>query len=306
MDKLLIFFILLVLATSVQAAQPIQITISTMTEASSTKATVTAYLQKLLEERSNKRIQVHLINNPALTADQLVQSLQTTETQLAIPEINKLHDQAVALKALELPFLYRSRQHLHQIIDSNIGTQLLSSLEQNNLKFLGIWDEGPEQIAGNRELPADSTLFFSDPAEKCCLTSQRRSPEAGHQVSGSWQELTLGEIESAISRQAFSDITLTNHRLSGHALLVQRSFWNGLPEDLKIIIQEAVVNATEYATEMADKADQDAYAKLRQQDRINIHPVGKDSRKLWQKKVLQYIAECCGPTDTNLLYQAVY
>ncbi|WP_029910135.1 hypothetical protein [Pelobacter seleniigenes] len=302
----MIFFILLVLATSVQAAQPIQITISTMTEASSTKATVTAYLQKLLEERSNKRIQVHLINNPALTADQLVQSLQTTETQLAIPEINKLHDQAVALKALELPFLYRSRQHLHQIIDSNIGTQLLSSLEQNNLKFLGIWDEGPEQIAGNRELPADSTLFFSDPAEKCCLTSQRRSPEAGHQVSGSWQELTLGEIESAISRQAFSDITLTNHRLSGHALLVQRSFWNGLPEDLKIIIQEAVVNATEYATEMADKADQDAYAKLRQQDRINIHPVGKDSRKLWQKKVLQYIAECCGPTDTNLLYQAVY
>ena len=306
MDKLLIFFILLVLATSVQAAQPIQITISTMAEASSTKATVTAYLQKLLEERSNKRIQVHLINDPGLTADQLVQSLQTTEIQLAIPEINKLHDQAVALKTLELPFLYRSRQHLHQIIDSNIGAQLLSSLEQNNLKFLGIWDEGPEQIAGNRELPADSALFFADSAEQCCLTSQRQRPEAGHQTSGRWQELTLGEIEGSIGREAFSDITLTNHRLSGHALLVQRSFWNGLPEDLKIIIQDAVVNATEYATEMADKADQDAYAKLRQQDRINIHPVGKDSRKLWQTKVLQYIAECCGPTDANLLFQAVY
>ena len=306
MDKLFIFFILLMLTTSVQAAQPIQIAISTMAETSSTKATVTTYLQKLLEERSNKRIQVHLINNPGLTADQLVQSLQTAEIQLAIPEISKLHEQAVALKALELPFLYRSRQHLHQIIDSNIGAQLLSSLEQNNLKFLGIWDEGSEQIAGNRELPADSALFFADPAEKCCLTSHRWSHETGHQTGGDWQELTLVEIESAIGRQAFSDITLTNHRLSGHALLVQRSFWNSLPEDLKIIIQDAVVNATEYATEMADQADQEAYAKLRQQERINLHPVGMDSRKLWQKKVLKYIAEYCGPTDANLLYQAVY
>ena len=305
MGKLYIFFILMILAASAQA-QPIQIAISTMAEPSSAKATVAAYLQKLLEERSNKRIQIRLINDPGLTADQLVQALRKAEIQLAIPEINKLHNQAVALRVLELPFLYRSRQHLHQIADSNIGAQLLSSLEQNNLKFLGIWDEGSEQIAGNRELPADSALFFTEPAEKCCLVNQRRHQGIGHQTSGNWQELTLGEIERTIGKQAFSDVTLTNHRLSGHALLAQRTFWNRLPEDLKIIIQDAVVSATEYATEIAEKADQDAYVKLRQQDRINIHLVGKDSRRLWQKKILKYIAECCGPTDANLLYQAVY
>ena len=148
-----LFFLLLV-STTTAKAESIDLKINSMASATAAKTLVTNYLKKLLEERSHGRIHVQVTNGPYMTADQAVRDLKQQPDQIIIPEIRDLSQLVPYLKVFELPFLYRDRQHLHQVIDQKIGLDLLSASVPKSLKLLGIWEKGTNYLFSDSALPA--------------------------------------------------------------------------------------------------------------------------------------------------------
>ena len=279
----------------------------------SSKALVAEYLQKLLEERSSGRIQVKLSDDKILTAEQAVAELKQQKIQIAIPEIKHLNQMAPHLRMYELPFLFRDRRHLHEVIDSHLGDEMIATFPRQDLILLGIWEKGTRQLVADRDLSTPdqatskpfgggtnqtATTFFS--AISGCTPPRYSGERSGH-----WQEMTLSELAGQSPPSSFSDLTLTNHSFSGCALLIDRACWEGLPEDLKVIVTEAVKDATMYARELAEQSDQQALENLLAEDRVAIHQPSQGQWSLWQKTMLQLYSQQCDAVEMNFIEQVV-
>ena len=62
------------------------------------------------------------------------------------------------LAAFDLPYLFASREHAYEVLDGEIGSELLSKFEDNRMKVLGNWEIGFRNITNNVrpiETPAD-------------------------------------------------------------------------------------------------------------------------------------------------------
>ena len=277
----------------------------------SSKALVAEYLKKLLEERSSGRIQVKLSDDKILTAEQAVAELKQQKIQIAIPEIKHLNQMAPHLRMYELPFLFRDRRHLHEVIDSHLGDEMIATFPRQDLILLGIWEKGTRQLVADRDLSTPdqaalkpyggernetATTFFN------ALSGYSPLHRSGER-SGRWQEMTLSDLAGHSFPLNFSDLTLTNHSVSGCALLIDRVCWEELSEDLKVIVSEAVKDATMYARELAEQSDQQALENLRADDRVAIHQPSQGQWNLWQKTMLQLYSQQCDAVEMDFIEQ---
>lgn len=283
-----------------------------MAEPKSTKALVTAYLTKLLEERSHGRIQVDVVDHSKRTAQQIIQELSRDTIQIGIPEIGELLSEAPQLRIFELPFLFRDRNHLHQVIDNHVGQTLIMDGLRQKLKILGIWEKGAKHLEAESALldpksvlnmsyrgheDQTSTTFFK--------TLSACSPpfQAGNRQLKHWEEVTLPEVVSNQEGSGLNHITLTQHSFSGCILLMDKDFWSNLPDDLKIIVNDAVKDATVYSRELAQQVDQEALEQLQSRTGIQISQISNSHRQLWRKNMLKLYSETCNGVEKKLIEQ---
>ena len=299
-----LFFLLLV-STTTAKAESIDLKINSMAPATAAKTLVTNYLKKLLEERSHGRIHVQVINGFNMTAAQAVRDLKQQPDQIIIPEIRDLSQLVPYLKVFELPFLYRDRQHLHQVIDQKIGLGLLSTGVPKNLKLLGIWEKGANYLFSDSALPspdavADKSLrgaaqqtstFYFRTISPCLPPGL-----SADQKHASWCETTLPEVVTQPAENRLANLTLTQHSIASSALLTDMFFWQHLAEDLKVIISDAVKDATIYARELA----------LHVQGRIQIHQLSHHQRQLWRNKMLRLYSATNDEVEKKLIEKIIH
>jgi tripartite ATP-independent transporter DctP family solute receptor len=98
---------------------------------------------KLIEEWSDGRIRVRVYPQAQLGSER--ETIQKTTEGLI--DINRVNINPVttlepALKALALPYIFRSAEHMHKVVDGEIGRELLGKLEDSGLVGLGYYDSG--------------------------------------------------------------------------------------------------------------------------------------------------------------------
>ncbi len=299
---------LLTIAISASAA-PITIRINPLAEASSPKAMVTEYLKKLLEERSHGRIQAEIDDTTALKAEEVLSELDQRNIQMVIPEISLLQKQVPQLRMYELPFLYRDRQHLYQFIDDESTQQTFPDLSQIDLKILGIWGSGTKQLIADRKLSSPeiaASMAFVGLEEQVPTFFFKRfsacaSAPALEKQKGTWKEALLPDLVDKSQQSMFANLTLTNHSFSGCALLMQRNFWHHLPDDLKVIVADAVNDATVYARELSEQSDQQALDEISASGLMKIHRLSQVQWNHWQEKMLLFYSETCSKVELSFI-----
>ena len=75
--------------------------------------------------------------------------------------------------------------------------------------------------------------------------------------------------------------TLTNHGYLGYAVIVNKKFWEGLPKDIRGILEQAMKETNAYNNEIAKKDNDDALAGIRASGRTEIHTPTDAERKAW-------------------------
>jgi len=301
----------LLLFANIAGANTIKIKINAMANPASTKALVTAYLTKLLEERSHGRIQVEMTTHFNPTTQNVIQELNRDTTQIVIPEIGDLLNEAPQLRLFELPFLFRDREHLHQVIDNHVGQTLIMDGLRQKLKILGIWEKDAKHLQAESALlepksvskkfyqgrkDQTSTVFFKT------LSACSPRPQAGSRELKNWEEVTLSEVAKH-KESGHRHITLTQHSFSGCILLIDKYFWSSLPDDLKIIVADAVKDATTYSRELAQQVDQEALEQLQNQKNIQVSKMSQRHRQLWRNNMLKLYTETCNGVEKKLIEQ---
>ncbi len=292
---------LLLLFIGSSFAQPIIIKFSHVVGQNTPKGKAGEYFKRLVEQRSNGRIRVEVYANGTLFDDWDVQeALKTNVIQMAAPSYSKLSGVNPQLQLFGLPFLFKDAEHLHSVVDGKIGTELLKSASKNGLVALAFWDNGFKQLTANRKLtnPHDAAGLRFRIEGSNVLTAQYEALGATSltipfpmlytalekkEIDG--QENTLSNIYNQELYRVQSDLTLSNHGYLGYLVLTNNSFWSQLPEDLKVIVQGAIKDATEYIREMAIKLNDDALLKLRSTGIVKVQVLTSAEREIWRTKL---------------------
>jgi len=300
--KSLLILLALIFLTTPLHAKPITIKFSHVVAKDTPKGQAAAFLKQRLEKRSSGRIRVKIYPNATLYGDRAaLAALQSNEIQLAAPSFAKFIDYSPQLQLFDLPFLFHDTKHLHRVLDGEVGQALLTLASKGTLRALSFWDNGFKQLTANRPLitPDDAKALKFRIMSSEVLQAQFRAIGANPQILPfsevysalqqgvvAGQENTLSNIYTKRFHLVQSDLTISNHGYLGYLLVTNDIFWNKLPDDLKQIFSDVIVETTLFARQIAAQVKNDYLAKIESSATIKIHHLTPDQRALWQKKML--------------------
>lgn len=97
----------------------------------------------LLEEWSNGRITVVVYPSAQLGSErETIELTRTGEIDINRVNINPLTQIVPEFKALALPYIFRNAEHMHRVVDGELGRELMQYLEEKGLIGLGFYDSG--------------------------------------------------------------------------------------------------------------------------------------------------------------------
>jgi C4-dicarboxylate-binding protein DctP len=267
--------------------------------------------KEVVEQRSGGRITVEIYPNSELYGDKdELQALQSNSVQMLAPASAKFTTVAPALQVLDLPFLFDTVEDIPKVVspDSAAGKAIYENeaLATNNIKVVGLWDNGLKQLSSNTEMRTPANLaglsFRIQPSD--VLRSQFESwgasatPMAFAEVYNALQqgvvngqENPYSNIESQNMHTVQSHITASNHGYIGYVLVINNQFFESLPADLQTIVQESADEASTYNREVAAKLNEEARATIEQAGTTTILDLSPEERQAFKDAVVPSVWE---------------
>jgi tripartite ATP-independent transporter DctP family solute receptor len=106
---------------------------------------------RLVEERSDGRIKIEVYTGGQLGGDEaaVLEQVQFGAIDFTRVNISPVTELAPMLNLLQMPYLYESYEHMHKVLDSEIGEQFLESVEDSQLVGLALYDAGSRNFYNN-------------------------------------------------------------------------------------------------------------------------------------------------------------
>ena len=267
------------------------------------KGKAAEYFKKLAEERTKGRVQVQVFPNSQLYKDkEELEALQLGAVQMLAPSLAKFGPLgAKEFEVFDLPYIFDNYDELHKITQGPIGMQLLSKLESKGIKGLAYWDNGFKIFSANKPLksPADFKGLKMRIQSSKVLEEEMRSLGALPQVmafSETYQALQTGVVDgtenppSNMLTQKMHEVqkyaTVTNHGYLGYAVIVNKKFWDGLPADVRTILDGAMKDATNYANKIAKQENDEDLAKIKASGKTQIYIPTAAERDAFKKALV--------------------
>jgi C4-dicarboxylate-binding protein DctP len=285
------------------AAESIVIKFSHVVAPNTPKGKAADYFKKLAEERTQGRVKVEVYPNSQLYKDrEEVEALQLGAVQMLAPSLSKFGPLGVrAFELFDLPYIFPNKETLYRVMDGDIGKKLFGLLEPKGIVGLAYWDNGFKHMSANRPLRgvADFKGLKLRIQSSKVLEAQMKALGANPQVmafSEVYSALQQGVVdgtENPISNlytqkmhEVQKHLTLSQHGYLGYAVIVNKPFWDKLPADIRKTLEKAMVDATAYEREIAQKENDDALAAVRRAGTTQVHVLPLEERIKWWKALL--------------------
>ena len=309
-------------STLALAQQPIIIKFSHVVAENTPKGKGALKFKELAEERTKGRVKVEVYPNSQLFKDgEEMQMLQLGNVQILAPSVSKFGPLGVReFEVFDLPFIFDNEKDLHNVTQGRIGKELFKKLESKGIIGLAYWDNGFKQMSANKPLrtPADFRGQKIRIQSSKVLDGQMRALGATPQVmafSEVYQALQTGVVDgqentwSNIYTQKFNEvqkyITVSNHGVIEYAVIVNKKFWDGLPADIRTILDGAMKDATNYANDIAKQENDEALAKIKAAGKSEIITLTPEQKNAWKKAELKVHRDNEG-TIGKALIQEIY
>jgi tripartite ATP-independent transporter DctP family solute receptor len=214
------------------------------------------FMGQLIEQRSNGRHQVRIFHS-----NQLGEEKETIEqTRVGAIDINRTNVALIgsfvpSVNVLAMPFLFRSADHLHRVLDGPIGEEILNSFEPYGFIGLTFYDSGARSIY-NSVRPVRS---LEDLRGLKIRVQQSELMVAMIRALGAEPvELPYGQVLTGLATKLIDGAennwpsfvttdhykyagyyTLTEHTMSPEVVVMSRKAWDSLNADDQKIFQDA-------------------------------------------------------------------
>jgi C4-dicarboxylate-binding protein DctP len=208
---------------------------------------------------------------------------------------------------------------LARVTEGPVGAGLFRKLESKGIVGLAYWDNGFKVMTANKPLrsPGDPKGLKMRIQSSKVLDPQMRALGAIPQVmafSEVYQALQTGVVDgtentpsnvySQKTHEVQKFLTVTNHGYIGYAVIANKKFWDGLPPDIRTLLEGAMREATTYANSIAQKENDEALEKMRASGRIEIVALTEGEKEGW-RKALQPVQKEVAPRVGQELIDAI-
>ena len=306
-------------------AEPISIKFSHVVAQDTPKGLAAEFFKKRAEELTQGKVKVEVYPNSQLYKDkEEMEALQLGAVQMLAPSLAKFGPLGVKeFEVFDLPFIFNDYDDLHKVTKGPAGKALLDKLAPKGILGLAYWDNGFKSFSANSPIktPADLKGKKLRIQNSKVLEEQMRTIKAIPQMlafSEVYQALQTGVVdgtENPISNfytQKMHEVqkymTITDHGYLGYAVIVNKKFWEGLPADIRTQLETALVEATDYANNIAmdmNKKDLESVKASGKTEVTTLTPEERAAFKTALVPVHDKMASRIGKETIESFYQAV-
>ncbi len=309
-------------STNAFAQNPIVIKFSHVVAPNTPKGKGADKFKELAEKYTAGRVKVEVYPNSQLYKDmEEMEALQLGSVQMLAPSHAKLGSLgAREFEVFDLPFLFRDHAALQKVTKGEVGRKLLEKLSSKGITGLAYWDSGFKIFSANKpiRLPSDMQGLKIRIQSSKVLDAQMRAVGAIPQAmafSEVYQALSTGVIDGEENtpsnkytqkmHEVQKYMAITNHGYIGYIVVVDKKFWDGLPDDIRVQLDKAISDASDYANDISIKENDDAVAAMKASGRTEVIVPTAEEYKAWVKAMLPVHGETAGRIGQQTL-DAVY
>ncbi|PKO36753.1 MAG: C4-dicarboxylate ABC transporter [Betaproteobacteria bacterium HGW-Betaproteobacteria-6] len=261
------------------------------------------YFAKKAGELTGGKVKVEVYANSTLYKDkEEMEALQLGAVQMLAPSLAKFGPLGVKdFEVFDLPYIFDGYDDLHKVTTGPVGQKLLSKLEPKGIRGLAFWDNGFKSLSANTPInqPADLKGKKLRIQSSKVLEQQMRALGALPQMmafSEVYQALQTGVVdgtENPISNlytqkmhEVQKHLSLTEHGYLGYAVIVNKKFWDGLPADIRKQLEEAMVQSTRYANQIAKVENDTALDNVKKSGKTEVHMLTAAERTAFKKALV--------------------
>ena len=291
------------LAQPAAAQAPIVIKFSHVVAPDTPKGKGADRFKQLVEERSKGRIKVEVYPNSQLYKDkEELEALQLGSVQMLAPSLAKFGPLGVKeFEVFDLPFVFKDDAAFRAVTDGDVGRDLFAKLEAKGIKGMAFWDNGFHIMSANRPLHtvADFKGLKMRIQSSKVLDAQMRALGAIPQVmafSELYQALQSGVVDGTEgvpsnfwTQKIFEvqkHITLSNHGHLAYAVIINKKFYDGLPADLRGIVDGAIKDATTYANAIASTENATSLERIKASGKTTLYTPTAAEITEWKKALM--------------------
>ncbi|ALO38072.1 TRAP transporter substrate-binding protein [Alcaligenes faecalis] len=283
-------------------ANPMIIKFSHVVSPDTPKGKGAVRFKELAEKYTEGKVVVEVYPNSQLYKDkEELEALQLGAVHMLAPSLAKFGPLGVReFEVFDLPFIFKDRTDLRKVTEGPVGRMLLDKLEPKGIKGLSYWDNGFKVMSANSPLKSvDDFLGLKMRIQSSkVLEAQFKALDAVPQVmafSEVYQALQTGVVDgtenppSNMYTQKMHEVqkhaTVSNHGYLGYAVIVNKKFWEGLPDDIRQGMEKAMDEATVYANDIAEQENNDSMKAMEESGKTQFYQLSDAEREEWVKQL---------------------
>jgi len=219
-------------------------------------------MQKALNEKSDGKLQIKVFPDGQLgTEREMLELLQIGSIAMTKVSAASMSNFAPEFKALGVPYLFRDREHMFNILEGKIGKEILEGGSEYLLRGLCYYDAGSRSFyttEGFIKTPEDLKGL------KIRVMNDQTSVNMVNALGGSATPMAFGELYTALQQRVVDGAennipsfvtsnhfeickyyTVDEHSMVPDVVVVGTKFWNGLNEEEKGWLQAAADESVE-------------------------------------------------------------
>lgn len=239
-------------------------------------------LEKALDEKTSGEYKIEHFPNSALGGErEVIEGLQLGTIDMAIVSTGATLNFVPSTGVFDIPFLFRDLEHARNVLDGEIGQNLLDEFPKRGIVALAWGEQGfrqftnnerpvvtPEDAKGLKIRTMENPIHIAAFRELGVLATPMAWPEVAtalQQGTIDGQENPMSVIVSAKLSQLQKYLSLTSHVYGPALVLMSPSVYDGLSDDVKDIFKQASKESAIAMREYVDNVEQSGIEQVKKE-----------------------------------------
>ena len=283
-------------------------------------------LNELLQEKTNGAVSVDHFGSSQLGGERdLIEGLQLGSVQMCCISTAPLSGFTDSFLVFDLPFIFETNAQARAVMDSDVGTEILNSVEDQGLVGVCWFENGfrnvtnnvrpinkPEDLKGLKIRTMENQMHMA----AFQIMGADPTPMAMGEVFTALQQGTIdGEenpvpiVESNKLDEVQKYNSLTGHLFSPAPVFISKDYYDGMPEEYQKAVMESGKESVEYQREQIDEQTASGIEVMKERTGMETNEVDKSLFKDATAPLYdQYIKDesgCVNPDIYNRVMEVV-
>jgi tripartite ATP-independent transporter DctP family solute receptor len=245
------------------------------------------YMSRLIEQRTGGRHAIRVFHSRQLGEEkETIEQTRAGAIDLNRTNVAPIGSLVPTANLLALPFLFRSPDHLHHVLDGPIGDEILASFQPYGFIGLTFYDSGARSIY-NSVRPVRSLADLK--GLRIRVQQSALMDEMIKALGAVPVELPYGQVETALTTKLIDGAennwpsyvttnhyksaryyTLTEHTMSPEVLVMSLKAWQSLSADDQKIFREAARESNIYMRKQWHALEEKSQAQAQQAGNVIV------------------------------------